>query len=146
MVLLDHSHLACIALIAATFLVIFFRKKANHVRTLYPPGPHPYPIIGNLYDFPLVQPWVTYTQWRKKYGKPQVLLLDVFAFYLINLLSGDIVYCNAMGQHVIILNSLKVTIDLFEKRSNMYSDRPVLPMRDMYICSLCSPVWKLLSN
>lgn len=36
-----------------------------------------------------------------------------------------------MGQHVIILNSLKAVTDLFEKRSHIYSDRPILPMRDM---------------
>lgn len=47
--------------------------------------------------------------------------------------SGDIVYSYALGQHVIILNSLKMAIDLFEKRSQMYSDRPVIPMRDMYV-------------
>ena len=44
---------------------------------------------------------------------------------------GDIVYCEALGQHVIILNSLKVVNDLFEKRSHIYSDRPLLPMRDV---------------
>ena len=44
---------------------------------------------------------------------------------------GDIVYTYAMGQHIIILNSLKAVTDLFDKRSQIYSDRPILPMRDM---------------
>lgn len=46
---------------------------------------------------------------------------------------GDIVYCSAVGQEVIILNSLKVVNELFDKRSHIYSDRPRLPMRDMYV-------------
>lgn len=71
MALLDHSRLACIAIIIATLpcLVIVLRKKRTYVKTPYPPGPHPYLVIGNLCDFPLVQPWVTYTQWQQKYGK-----------------------------------------------------------------------------
>jgi hypothetical protein len=44
---------------------------------------------------------------------------------------GDIVYGYALGQHVIILNSRKAVTELFEKRSQIYSDRPLLPMRDM---------------
>lgn len=48
-------------------------------------------------------------------------------------MTGDIVYCQALGQEVIILNSRKAVQDLFEKRSNIYSDRPALPMRDMCV-------------
>lgn len=44
---------------------------------------------------------------------------------------GDIIYGCTMGQQVIVLNSLKAVTDLFEKRSHIYSDRPVIPMRDM---------------
>jgi hypothetical protein len=48
-------------------------------------------------------------------------------------ISGELVYFSVLGQQVIILNSLKVVNDLFDKRSHMYSDRPLLPMRDMYV-------------
>jgi len=80
-------------------------------RTSLPPGPTPQFLIGNLLDLPTKQPWITYTKWRERYG--------------------DIVYANALGQDVIILNSRKAVDDLFEKRSQLYSDRPLLPMRDI---------------
>ncbi|KAF8815593.1 cytochrome P450 [Phlegmacium glaucopus] len=114
MALLDPPTLACIALIAATvpFLTLLVRKKPKSSNgSPYPPGPRPYPIIGNLCDMPTIQPWLTYTKWQKEYG--------------------DIVYCYALGQHVIILNSLKAVTDLFDKRSHIYSDRPILPIRDI---------------
>jgi hypothetical protein len=34
----------------------------------FPPGPPPLPFIGNLRDIPTIQPWIAYTQWKKKYG------------------------------------------------------------------------------
>ena len=37
-------------------------------------------------------------------------------------------HVHALGQHVVIINSLDVAIDLLDKRSNIYSDRPVMPM------------------
>ena len=33
------------------------------------------------------------------------------------------IYLNVLGQHIVILSSLEVITDLFEKRSSNYSDR-----------------------
>ena len=41
---------------------------------------------------------------------------------------GDIVYFKAAGRHIFVLNSPDVVHELFEKRSTIYSDRPVLPL------------------
>ena len=43
-------------------------------------------------------------------------------------ISGDMIYLNVLGQHIIILSSLEVIGDLFEKRSLNYSDRKQLIM------------------
>lgn len=37
---------------------------------------------------------------------------------------GDIIYLEALGQPIIILNSVETVGDLFERRSALYSDRP----------------------
>lgn len=42
--------------------------------------------------------------------------------------TGDIVHLEAFGQHIIVLNTLKATKDLFERRSAIYSGRPVAVM------------------
>lgn len=34
----------------------------------YPPGPPPWPIIGNLFDIPNKFSWLAYTQFSKIYG------------------------------------------------------------------------------
>jgi len=41
---------------------------------------------------------------------------------------GDIVYFKAAGRSFCVLNSPEVVHELLEKRSNIYSDRPVLPL------------------
>lgn len=35
-------------------------------------------------------------------------------------------YLNALGQPIIVMNSLKVAAELLDKRANIYSDRPNL--------------------
>jgi cytochrome P450 len=42
--------------------------------------------------------------------------------------TGDIVYFKAAGRNIFVLNSPDVVHELLEKRSNIYSDRPVLPL------------------
>ena len=41
---------------------------------------------------------------------------------------GDVIYLNVLGQPVLALESGRAALDLFDKRSNIYSDRPHLVM------------------
>ena len=46
---------------------------------------------------------------------------------------GDIVYLQVFGQVIVVLSSLPAIKDLLEKRGEKYSDRPVLPIQEMYV-------------
>ncbi|KAJ7132978.1 cytochrome P450 [Mycena filopes] len=89
-------------LILLKFLVDKFWKR-HSVSPPFPPGPPPQILVGNYRDIPTKVPWLTYTEWGRRYG--------------------DIVHASALGEHVVIVNSLKTALELFEKRSNIYSDR-----------------------
>lgn len=72
------------------------------------PGPRGLPILGNVLQNPLDREWLQYTAWGKQFG--------------------NIFKLNLFRQNVIIINSRKVAVDLLEKRSAIYSDRPRLIM------------------
>ncbi|KAG1879760.1 cytochrome P450 [Suillus subluteus] len=74
----------------------------------YPPGPRGWPLIGNVLDMPRIKPWLTFTEWGKKYG--------------------DITHVEVLGWHIILLNSVKTAMEMMDRKSILYSDRPVLPM------------------
>ncbi|KIL00286.1 hypothetical protein PAXRUDRAFT_821829 [Paxillus rubicundulus Ve08.2h10] len=74
----------------------------------FPPGPKGFPLVGNLADMPSVKPWLAFTEWGQKYG--------------------DISHAEVLGQHIIVLNNVKTAVELLDKKSASYSDRPVLPM------------------
>ena len=42
--------------------------------------------------------------------------------------AGEIVYINALGQDMVVLSSTKAAVDLLDKKSATYSDRPVVMM------------------
>ncbi|KAI0311891.1 cytochrome P450 [Amylostereum chailletii] len=69
-----------------------------------PPGPKPWPIIGNLLDVPKVRPWEGYAEWGRKYG-------NIFSL-------------RVLGQVIVVVNSPTIARDLLEKRGSMYSSRP----------------------
>ncbi|KAF8880682.1 hypothetical protein BD779DRAFT_1421237, partial [Infundibulicybe gibba] len=73
-----------------------------------PPGPKGLPIIGNLLDVPTEKQWLVFMEWTKTYG--------------------DIIHFKVFNQSLVILNSLKRTTDIFDKRSSAYSSRPRMPM------------------
>ncbi|KAF8158965.1 hypothetical protein K438DRAFT_1776867 [Mycena galopus ATCC 62051] len=48
-------------------------------------------IMGNLHDIPKEFPWITYTEWAKRYG--------------------DVVHIEAFGNHILIVNSVKAAME-----------------------------------
>ncbi|KAH9962377.1 cytochrome P450 [Russula dissimulans] len=73
-----------------------------------PPGPRGWPIIGNLLDMPSGDFGKAYTEWVGMYG--------------------SIDYANVAGQPLVILSDMEVANELLDKKSAIYSDRPVLEM------------------
>ncbi|KAI6021238.1 cytochrome P450 [Pisolithus marmoratus] len=74
----------------------------------FPPGPKPFPFLGNLLDIPSVRQWITFSDWANKFG--------------------DMTHLEIFGRHVVILNSANAAVEMLEKKSLIYSDRPVIPM------------------
>ena len=106
-------------------------------RSYLPPGPKGYPIVGNLFDLPATHAWERFGAWGKQYGEfsflhlrppPHSSRFDVNLCSRDFLYTGDVTYINVLGQETIILNSHKAAVELLDKRSATYSDRPVLTM------------------
>ncbi|KAG2152857.1 cytochrome P450 [Suillus clintonianus] len=100
-------NLLCLAGVGVYLVKQVFTKKNP---APYPPGPPGLPLVGNILDMPHIRPWLTFTEWGKKYGE------------------CDISHVEVLGQHTMVLNSVKSAMDMLDKKSSIYSDRPVLPM------------------
>ncbi|KAL1751069.1 hypothetical protein FB107DRAFT_222736, partial [Schizophyllum commune] len=88
---------------AALLAVVLLRRR----RSLpLPPGPPSLPIIGGLLSMPSEKEWLTFAKWGRKYV--------------------DICSVSVSGQTMIIINSPRIAMDLLDRRSAIYSDRPAI--------------------
>lgn len=78
-------------------------------RRRLPPGPTTWPIIGNTLIIPLTNVHKFYKDLSRKIG-------------------SKIMYLEALGQSIIIINDITIAQDLLDKRSTIYSSRPDIPM------------------
>ncbi|KAK0450589.1 cytochrome P450 [Desarmillaria tabescens] len=95
-----------IALASLVFLWRLFRRTRRN--TPFPPGPIGLPFVGNLLDMPAEKEWLTFAKWGEKYG--------------------DIASVSILGRRLVILNSAQTAINILDKKSSIYSDRPVVGM------------------
>ncbi|KAF8191118.1 cytochrome P450 [Mycena galopus ATCC 62051] len=93
---------------ASTLLIaaIVFGRRSTTLPL--PPGPRGLPWIGNALQMPRKQQWIKFRDWARIYG--------------------DIYHLHVFSTHYIVLNTAKAAIDLLEKRSAIYSDRPTFVM------------------
>ncbi|KZV60974.1 cytochrome P450 [Peniophora sp. CONT] len=91
-----------VGIAAGLALVLTVRYLTSPWRKL-PPGPSGLPILGNALQLADKQ-WLKFSAWRKVYG--------------------DVLFLNAAGQPMVVLNSQKAAADLLDRRAGIYSDRP----------------------
>lgn len=96
--------------------------------TPLPPGPKGLPIIGNVLDMPTSHEWYKFAEWGERYGTSFNLLHPLRREPNTIRQTGSIISLNLLGQPLIVLNSAAHAVALLDKRSTIYSDRPVLTM------------------
>ncbi|EMD38686.1 hypothetical protein CERSUDRAFT_105266 [Gelatoporia subvermispora B] len=96
--------LAALILFAAQLIA---RKRRSNLPL--PPGPPRQPVIGNLLDVTTSSPWLHYLRMGESCG-------------------SDIICLKIFSTHIIVTNTLAASLDLLEKRSLTYSDRPYMTM------------------
>ncbi|PGG99791.1 hypothetical protein AJ79_08413 [Helicocarpus griseus UAMH5409] len=109
---LTSAVLALIAAIAAVSILplAFASSRPKN----YPPGPRTVPFLGNLNLIPPTKSFVTFTEWKQKYGP------------IIGLKFGP--------ANFVVLNNYKDVQELLEKRSAIYSSRPPNHIANTLIC------------
>ncbi|KAH6915129.1 cytochrome P450 98A3 [Coprinopsis sp. MPI-PUGE-AT-0042] len=99
------------ALSAIVFGAILLPRRRLAIRLPFPPGPKGLPILGNALQMPDDRPWLVYRDWAKQYG--------------------EIVYIKALGQPIVILQSVQAVRSILEEKASNFSDRPSVPTVEM---------------
>ncbi|KAG6902622.1 hypothetical protein C0995_014228 [Termitomyces sp. Mi166 len=92
-------------------VVLLLMKKNRRKHPPLPPGPPSDPFIGHL---------------LKVSAENQ----DV-ALYELGKVYGDVMYLEILGRPIIVLNSVEAAVDLLDRRSANYSDRPYFPIFEL---------------
>lgn len=106
-------------------IAVYAWLRRSRSRLPLPPGPPKSFLVGNLLQLPSSFEWETYHQWSLEYGAHSVYQALAASHPPSD---TDIIHLDAMGTDIIVLDSYQACVDIFEKRSSLYSGRPRMPM------------------
>ncbi|KAJ7249131.1 cytochrome P450 [Mycena haematopus] len=98
-----------LAVAAAVLCFLYCIRRSSSLP--FPPGPPRDPIIGHLRYMPSKNRATVFHEWAKTYG--------------------DVMYFDVLGKPMIVLSTEKTAVDLLNKRSSIYSDRPRFILYEM---------------
>lgn len=103
-------------LLLAALLILLIAHRLDRWRRLakLPPGPPRLPIIGNLHQAPKSAPWLTFQKWIQEYG--------------------PLVSVDFGGTIVILIGDFEIAKELLDRRSGIYSARPLMVMASELTC------------
>jgi hypothetical protein len=61
--------------LAILFSLALFVAHTGKKRLPYPPGPKRLPIVGNLFNMPSRDAWVTYRKWSQEFGRTRNVIV-----------------------------------------------------------------------
>lgn len=88
---------------------LYWSRKNNRL----PPGPRGLPFVGTIFHLFQEDESATCAAWKARYG--------------------DIVGLQTFGHNLVILNTSELSTELLNKRARFYSNRPRIPMLELYI-------------
>ncbi|PIL26517.1 cytochrome P450 [Ganoderma sinense ZZ0214-1] len=92
------------ALILVLVVAGAYIRYTKSVKYHHPPGPAAVPLLGNVHQLPMEYQQRKLAEWGRQFG--------------------DVVFAKFFRTPVVVLNSKEAAVDLMEKRSAKYSDRP----------------------
>ncbi|KAF9456730.1 cytochrome P450 [Collybia nuda] len=95
----------------SVLLLLWVRRSSRRARLPLPPGPPALPVLGHMLIIPRSDQGEFFHNLAKDYG--------------------DIVHLHIPTISFIVLNSVEIAVELLEKRSHNYSDRPSIPVIEM---------------
>jgi hypothetical protein len=122
------SFASSVILIIGSYKVLSRRRKGA-----LPPGPRPWPIVGNITQLPENRDWRTYEKWAKEYGKE--FESEHINYSLSDAMIGSVMSLSLgiLGDPMIIINKFNVAKDLMNGRSANSADRPFLILAEAYV-------------
>lgn len=114
------------ALLVTVFILLLTIRDSRRYNSKgqLPPGPTPFPILGNVLDVPRSRVGFTFSALRKKYGESNLAFPMAEEVPLTSYI-GDVIYLNLLGQPMVVIGSVTAAFDLLDKKSANFSGRPV---------------------
>ncbi|XP_029950945.1 cytochrome P450 2U1 [Salarias fasciatus] len=144
---LDHltcgNILAVAAFFVAYLIAVYYRNRWSVYKNI-PPGPRPYPVVGNLGGF--LVPACIRRRFGQRTGRPDLHPTEAFAE--LARLYGDVYSLFIGSQLIVVLNGYEAVRDALSHHPEVFSDRPDIPAisimtkRKGIVFAPYGPVWR----